>query len=123
MEDWGYAASWDTSFVKPCAPRANGGYDASRTTYNEQMVRAFRWETLTPPLYQAFEALFRHYHVTKGHMRYEAAGGGGGGSSLFSKLLKKGRDRPDEATRLEQSQLERLAVEVMPSSLAGIEQL
>jgi len=70
-------------------------HEALAYAFLEQMVHAFRWESLTPPLYLAFEALFRHYHLTKGHVRYEAApseGGGGGGSfSLFKLLSKKGR--------------------------------
>ena len=41
-------------------------HEALAYAFLEQMVHAFKWETLTPPLYQAFEALFRHYHVTKG---------------------------------------------------------
>ena len=41
MEDWGYAASWDRGFVRPCTPRSFGGYAASRTAYSDGMARAF----------------------------------------------------------------------------------
>lgn len=40
MEDWGYAASWDTSHVTPCAPKANGGYAAEKTHYGRDAIRA-----------------------------------------------------------------------------------
>lgn len=41
MEDWGYGASWDKDKVKPCTPRANGGYSASKTKYGSADARAF----------------------------------------------------------------------------------
>ena len=42
LEDWGYGASWDTAFVKPCTPRTYGGYPAAKTSaYPEGAVRAF----------------------------------------------------------------------------------
>ena len=33
MEDWGYAAGWDTASVTPCTPNVNGGYDRAKTDY------------------------------------------------------------------------------------------
>tara|TARA_B110001452_G_scaffold179887_1_gene151019 strand:+ start:394 stop:1845 length:1452 start_codon:yes stop_codon:yes gene_type:complete len=55
MEDWGYAASWDTAFVKQCTPSTNGRYDLSRTRYDASMVRALTilvetTDRKTPPL-------------------------------------------------------------------------
>eukprot|EP00940_MAST-03C_sp_MAST-3C-sp2_P001016 g1016.t1 len=41
MEDWAYAASWDTSATTPCQPSTFGGYDASRTSYDSAMLRTF----------------------------------------------------------------------------------
>ncbi|TMW63577.1 hypothetical protein Poli38472_002518 [Pythium oligandrum] len=55
MEDWGYAASWENQFVgagdadtpeidkpfKPCEPKTFGGYDPSKTVYNNITHRAF----------------------------------------------------------------------------------
>lgn len=41
MEDWGYASSWDTSYVSPCSPHSHGGYPVSKTTYDDGMLRAF----------------------------------------------------------------------------------
>lgn len=41
MEDWAYAGSWDTERVKPCTPQTFGGYDESKTTYNNATLRAF----------------------------------------------------------------------------------
>lgn len=40
MEDWGYAASWDTSFVSPCTPSTHGGYSAEKTKYDDAAIRA-----------------------------------------------------------------------------------
>eukprot|EP00916_Digyalum_oweni_P004935 GHVL01008842.1.p1 GENE.GHVL01008842.1~~GHVL01008842.1.p1 ORF type:complete len:498 (+),score=104.33 GHVL01008842.1:60-1553(+) len=34
MEDWAYAASWDSSAVKHCTPETYGGYPSERTDYN-----------------------------------------------------------------------------------------
>ena len=41
MEDWGYAASWDRGFVKPCTPRTFGGYPSAKTSYDDASARAF----------------------------------------------------------------------------------
>lgn len=41
MEDWAYAASWDTDKVTPCQPTTYGGYDKSKTLYNQSSLRAF----------------------------------------------------------------------------------
>lgn len=41
MEDWAYAASWDTSATTPCRPSTFGGYDTSRTTYTSSQLRTF----------------------------------------------------------------------------------
>jgi len=41
MEDWGYGASWDKAYVRPCTPRANGGYSSSKTVYGDGAARAF----------------------------------------------------------------------------------
>ena len=38
MEDWGYGASWDKAFVKPCTPSTYGGYSKARTTYTSGQV-------------------------------------------------------------------------------------
>lgn len=40
MEDWGYAASWDTPNVKPCTPSSNGGYPLEKTHYDDAALRA-----------------------------------------------------------------------------------
>ena len=41
MEDWGYAASWDPERVIQCDPKTFGGYDKSKTMYEESTLRAF----------------------------------------------------------------------------------
>ena len=43
--------------------------------------------------YEVFEALFKHYHVTKGSLRYAnaAADNGSGGSWFLSKLWRNRR--------------------------------
>eukprot|EP00591_Stephanopyxis_turris_P014513 CAMPEP_0195539556 /NCGR_PEP_ID=MMETSP0794_2-20130614/50115_1 /TAXON_ID=515487 /ORGANISM="Stephanopyxis turris, Strain CCMP 815" /LENGTH=704 /DNA_ID=CAMNT_0040673593 /DNA_START=269 /DNA_END=2383 /DNA_ORIENTATION=- len=42
MEDWAYAASWDTSLTKPCTPSSvNGQYAPEKTTYGPSTLRAF----------------------------------------------------------------------------------
>ena len=42
MEDWGYGASWDTKFVRPCVPRSYGGYPADRSSrYPDGAARAY----------------------------------------------------------------------------------
>jgi hypothetical protein len=41
MEDWAYAASWDSASVRPCAPTTYGGYPPEKTTYNTAVLRAF----------------------------------------------------------------------------------
>ena len=42
LEDWGYAASWDTAFVKPCTPHSYGGYAAAKTaSYPDAAIRSF----------------------------------------------------------------------------------
>jgi len=41
MEDWAYAASWDPSRTQPCTPSTFGGYEASKTTYNDSTLRTF----------------------------------------------------------------------------------
>ena len=42
LEDWGYGASWDTAYVKPCTPRSYGGYPASRSSsYPDAAARAY----------------------------------------------------------------------------------
>ena len=42
MEDWGYGASWDTAFVRPCNPRTYGGYPPARSSaYPDGAARAF----------------------------------------------------------------------------------
>ncbi|CAK0846670.1 unnamed protein product [Prorocentrum cordatum] len=33
MEDWSYAAGWETGPITPCRPETYGGYDESRTRY------------------------------------------------------------------------------------------
>jgi len=40
MEDWGYSGSWGGK-VRPCNPSTFGGYNASKTTYNDSVLRAF----------------------------------------------------------------------------------
>ena len=41
MEDWAYGGSWDLDLVRPCTPTTFGGYDESKTTYNNATLRAF----------------------------------------------------------------------------------
>ena len=41
MEDWAYAASWDTSLTAPCNPQTFGGYPPEKTIYNESTLRIF----------------------------------------------------------------------------------
>eukprot|EP00814_Leptocylindrus_danicus_P009642 CAMPEP_0116025154 /NCGR_PEP_ID=MMETSP0321-20121206/12850_1 /TAXON_ID=163516 /ORGANISM="Leptocylindrus danicus var. danicus, Strain B650" /LENGTH=752 /DNA_ID=CAMNT_0003497235 /DNA_START=194 /DNA_END=2452 /DNA_ORIENTATION=+ len=41
MEDWAYGGSWDLDLVSPCTPTTFGGYDESKTTYNNATLRAF----------------------------------------------------------------------------------
>lgn len=41
MEDWAYAASWDSDRVVQCTPQTFGGYPPERTTYNESSLRMF----------------------------------------------------------------------------------
>lgn len=43
MEDWAYGGSWDLDLVKPCTPSTFGGYDISKTTYNNATLRAFNF--------------------------------------------------------------------------------
>ena len=33
MEDWAYAASWDTGYAPKCSPRTYGGYPVQKTTF------------------------------------------------------------------------------------------
>jgi hypothetical protein len=39
-EDWAYAASWDSTRVRPCNPETFGGYSEEKTTYNNSTNRA-----------------------------------------------------------------------------------
>lgn len=39
LEDWSYAASWDTTYNVQCQPDTYGGYDASRTAYGTAELR------------------------------------------------------------------------------------
>jgi len=41
MEDWAYAASWDTELVQPCTPSTYGGYAPEKTIYNNASLRMF----------------------------------------------------------------------------------
>lgn len=41
MEDWAYATSWDPKHTSPCQPSTYGGYDTSRTVYDEYVLRCF----------------------------------------------------------------------------------
>lgn len=41
LEDWGYASSWDTNLVTPCAPTTFGGYPAEKTIYPPYTNRMF----------------------------------------------------------------------------------
>jgi len=41
MEDWAYAASWDSSYAPTCRPLSFGGYPESKTQYSSDMLRAF----------------------------------------------------------------------------------
>ena len=45
MEDWAYAASWETEYIKPCQPSKNhfNGYDISKTIYNNVSNRAMNF--------------------------------------------------------------------------------
>ncbi len=41
MEDWSYAASWDTKHLPPfCQPDTYGGYDANKTVYSKAELRS-----------------------------------------------------------------------------------
>jgi len=46
MEDWGYSASWENYVVpnkkpiKQCSPFTYGGYDASKTIYDNVSIRS-----------------------------------------------------------------------------------
>ena len=39
MEDWAYAGSWDKDAQVKCKPGTHGGYDASRTQYDDATLR------------------------------------------------------------------------------------
>lgn len=41
MEDWAYAASWDSERVVQCQPKTFGGYPAEKTRYNNSTLRVF----------------------------------------------------------------------------------
>ena len=41
MEDWAYAGSWDSRYVRPCAPSTYSGYPPEKTQYNDAVLRAF----------------------------------------------------------------------------------
>mmetsp|Transcript_1411 Transcript_1411/g.2591 ORF Transcript_1411/g.2591 Transcript_1411/m.2591 type:complete len:1395 (-) Transcript_1411:931-5115(-) len=41
MEDWSYAASWDTDRVVQCTPSTYGGYPAEKTSYGSSSLRTF----------------------------------------------------------------------------------
>ena len=43
MEDWAYGGSWDLELTKPCVPSTFGGYNVSKTTYNNATLRAFNF--------------------------------------------------------------------------------
>eukprot|EP00494_Astrolonche_serrata_P030601 UN30869 len=44
MEDWGYGSSWmnkyENNAIKPCTPKANGGYPEEKTIYNDSQLRS-----------------------------------------------------------------------------------
>ena len=41
MEDWSYAASWDTDRGVQCSPKTYGGYPPERTNYGPGNLRTF----------------------------------------------------------------------------------
>lgn len=41
MEDWAYAASWDTANNQGCHPSSYGGYPRAKTSYTPDMLKAF----------------------------------------------------------------------------------
>jgi hypothetical protein len=41
MEDWAYAAAWDTEHTQPCTPHQFNGYPAEKTTYSDSNLRVF----------------------------------------------------------------------------------
>lgn len=41
FEDWAYAGSWDTAHVEPCQPNTFGGYNTTKTTYDNATLRVF----------------------------------------------------------------------------------
>jgi hypothetical protein len=41
MEDWAYAASWDTKLVVNCQPTTYGGYAKEKTAYEDSTLRVF----------------------------------------------------------------------------------
>jgi len=73
------------------------------------------------PQYEAFEAMYRHYHVAKGGLRYAAPGTDSTSSApgFLSRLWRTRRATSDDTPQV----LSRLVAEVVPSSLQGTQQL
>ena len=101
--------------------------DALSFGYCELLLRELRWDTLTVRQYEAFEALYRHHHVSKGSLRYAAPNGDdpqAAGGSALGFLARLWRTRPQ--SRYDGSAphvLSRLSAEAYPSTLQGTQQL
>ena len=78
--------------------------------FADLLLREIRWDELTPAQYEAFEAVYRHYHVARAICAAAPADGGGGDSgggggsdggqlSFISRLQAAARPRVDEACR------------------------
>ena len=105
---------WLPSAVSTLSP------DALAYGYLELLLNELRWDTLTTQQYGAFEALYRHYHVSKGHLKYAAAAPEASGSSTLGFLSRLWRAR---RTSDVQHELSELVTEAVPSSLQGTQQL
>jgi hypothetical protein len=101
--------------------------DALSFGYCELLLRELRWDTLTVRQYEAFEALYRHHHVSKGSLRYAAPNGDdpqAAGGSALGFLARLWRARPQ--SRYDGSAphvLSHLSAEAYPSTLQGTQQL
>ena len=92
--------------------------------YLELLLNELRWDTLTPQQYNSFEALYRHYHVSKGHLKYSSPTGEATSSTggFLSRLFTTSRTRRAAADET-QHELSELVIEAVPSSLQGTQQL
>jgi hypothetical protein len=75
MEDWAYAGSWDKDRVRACHPDSYGGYDESKTIYDDASLRIVNTlveasDLKTPPAEQlgTDEDLFNPNSSGNGHI-------------------------------------------------------